>query len=116
MAIDAPPVGLESTTVNCSVGSLILSPTIATVKFIVVVPGVNVSVAVFAMKSLPASAVPATVVATTVIVCVDGFESVTATLTFVVFLSPSVTEAFPTESLAESLSASVPDAVPVMTV
>ena len=68
VAITAPPIGLDSTTVNDSVGSFTLSPTIVTAKLTVVVPGAKLSVAVFETKSLPAVALPATVVTTTVIV------------------------------------------------
>src|SRR5581483_3286743 len=69
-------------------------------KLRLVTPGLNVSVCVLAVKSLPAFAVPATVVTTTVTVVVDARERVTGTFTVVVPLSPSVTVALPTETVS----------------
>src|SRR3954470_15954458 len=90
VAIVAPPVGLDRTTVNVSVDSLTLSPTIATWNTRLVVPGLNVRVWVVAWKSEPALAVPATVLTTTVTVVVDARDSVTVTPTVLVLRSASV--------------------------
>src|SRR5918995_1594285 len=95
-AIVAPPVAFDSTTLNVSVGSAVRSPTIAIVTVAVVWPAANVTVPVLDWKSEPATAnalpTPATCVANaTVIGVLDAAESRSVTVTFSVFLSPSVT-------------------------
>src|SRR3954466_349446 len=77
----AAPVGLDRTTVNASVGSALVSPVIVTEKVSDVTPGWNARFEVFAVKSLLARAVPATVEATTVTVVVEALDKVTVTFT-----------------------------------
>ena len=91
-----------------SVGSAVRLLTMLTVKLAVVAPAAKVTVAVFAWKSLPASAVPATVVAVTVTAVAAGADSRTVTVTVVVLSSPSVTVRSSIESCGTSLSAIEP--------
>ena len=91
------PLAFERTTANVSVGSAVLLLTIETWKICDVTPGLNVSVCVFAWKSVTACADPATVDAVTVTVDVAGPSSVIVTFTVEVPVSPSVIVAFPTE-------------------
>ena len=99
------PTGDESTTVKVSVGSEVRLLTMLTVKLAVVAPAAKVTVAVFAWKSLPASAVPAAVVAVTVTAVAAGADSRTVTVTVVVFTLPSVTVRSSIVSCGRSLSA-----------
>ena len=100
-------------TVKRSTGSAVVSLTIETWNTTEVWPALIVRVCVLVWKSLPASAVPATVVTVTVTAVVSGAESVIAIETVLVFLSASVTVTSPTESADDetSLSAIVPEAL-----
>jgi hypothetical protein len=72
----------------------------------VVAPGANVTVAVFVWKSLPASAVPATVDAVTVTVEVAAADSRIVTFTVEVCTLASVIETSSTERLGVGASLS----------
>src|SRR3954470_14627431 len=83
----AAPVALDRTTVNASVGSALVSPVIVTENVSDVTPALNVSVEVFAVKSLLASAVPATVETTTVTGELEALDKVTVTFTVTLLLA-----------------------------
>ena len=103
-AIVTPPVGADSVTSKNSVGSAILLPRIVTVNVAVVWPAANVTVPVFCVKSEPAVAVPATVVAVTEIGVAAADDSVSV-IVAVELLRPSVTVTSPIEIVRAAAAA-----------
>src|SRR4051812_9371948 len=105
------PEALVIETVKVSSGSTTVLLTIATWKTADVAPALIVSVDVFAWKSVPAVAVPATVVIVKVTFVASGADSVTVIEIVVVPELPSVTVTSATYNEATSLSAMLPVAL-----